>query len=85
MKDLFAECGLHGSDADLALCTLRSLVRGFVVHEVMGSFLATFSYAAAFDGAVEIFLTGISTASAAHSAPNFVGIDSVKPTERPVK
>ena len=60
---LFAECGLTGRDPELALCTLRCLVRGFVVHEVMGSFLATYSYAEAFEGAIEIFITGVSALS----------------------
>ena len=61
---LFAECGLTRRGAELALCTLRCLVRGFVVHEVMSSFLATYSYAEAFEGAIEIFITGLSAMSA---------------------
>jgi hypothetical protein len=70
MKDLFAECGLHGSDAELVLCVLRSLVRGFVVHECMSSFMATFPYDTAPDRAVEIFLIGVSTLAVGDSAAN---------------
>jgi hypothetical protein len=75
MEELLAECGLHAGDAELALCTLRSLVRGFVVHEVMGSFLATFPYDTAFDRAVEIFLVGVSTLAAGDNAASTVGTD----------
>lgn len=85
MMGLFAECGLNGGDAELALCSLRSLVRGFVLHEVMGSFLATFSYSDAFEGAVEIFLAGISTLSAGDSAPSSVGTNPSKQIERATK
>lgn len=61
---LFAEFGLNGRRAELATCSLRCLVRGYVVHEVMGSFLATYPYAEAFDDAIEVFITGISARSA---------------------
>jgi hypothetical protein len=53
-------------------------VRGFVVHEVMGSFLATYSYAEAFDGAIEIFITGISALSARDMAAS-AGRKSISP------
>ncbi|MGY4432211.1 hypothetical protein ACVWWO_004688 [Bradyrhizobium sp. F1.13.1] len=85
MRGVFAECGLNGGDAELALCTLRSLVRGFVVHEVMGSFVATFSYSDAFEAAVEIFLSGISTLSAGDSAAVPVRINPLKHIERSTK
>jgi len=38
-------------------------VRGFVVHEVRGPFLANYSCAEAFDSPIEIFMTGISALS----------------------
>ncbi|MET4482074.1 TetR-like C-terminal domain-containing protein [Bradyrhizobium sp. F1.13.3] len=85
MRGLFAECGLNGGEAELALCTLRSLVRGFVVHEVMGSFVATFSYTDAFEAAVQIFLSGMSTLSAGDSAAVPVQINPLKHIERSTK
>jgi hypothetical protein len=49
MLGLFAECGLHGSAAERALQILRSLVRGFVLHKVMASFIDTASYDESYD------------------------------------
>lgn len=63
MIDLLAECGVYDNAANTALCTLRSLVRGFVLHEVLNSFLATYSYADAYDGAIDVFIAGISVLS----------------------
>ena len=82
LMGLFAECDLDGDHAELALCTLRSLVRGFVVHEVIGSFLSTYSYADAFDGAVEIFIAGISTLSTSDTPANLArNLSKLKPPE----
>jgi len=59
MISLFAECGLNGRAADEALHILRSLVRGFVLHEVMDSFLSTYSYGESFDKAMDVFIAGL--------------------------
>lgn len=58
MLDLLAECCVYGRAANTALCTLKSLVRGFVLHEVLNSFLTTCSYADAYGGAIDIFIAG---------------------------
>lgn len=60
MLNLLAECRIHGKAANTALCTLKSLVRGFVLHEVLNSFLTAFSYADVYDGAIDIFIAGTS-------------------------
>jgi hypothetical protein len=59
MISLFAECGLHARAADEALHILRSLVRGFVIHEVMDSFLSTYSYGESYDKAMDVFIAGL--------------------------
>ena len=41
---ILEECGLRGPAADQAIHILRSLVRGFVLHEFMNTFLHIFSY-----------------------------------------
>ncbi len=64
LNEVLAECGVHGVRAELALGTLRSLVRGFVLHEVVDSFLATFSYNDAFDAAIDIFIAGMMAVNA---------------------
>lgn len=59
MMAIFAECGLRGPAADLALHILRSLVRGFVLHELMNSFLYTHPYEDSFDCAIRVFNAGL--------------------------
>jgi hypothetical protein len=59
MAGILSECGLRGNAADEALRILRSLVRGFVVHEVMDSFYDSVSYDECFDHAVEMFMAGL--------------------------
>ena len=43
MISILSECGLRDKAADEALRILRSLVRGFVLHEVMDSFVDPYS------------------------------------------
>lgn len=59
MIGLFAECGFYGGTADEALHILRSLVRGFVLHEVMNSFLHVHSYDETYENAIDVFLAGL--------------------------
>lgn len=61
MLEILGECGVQGRTANVALCTLWSLVRGFVLHQVANSFRTTYPYGVAFDGAMDIFIAGIST------------------------
>ena len=44
IKSVFAECGVQGQHAEDALYMLRSLVRGFAAHQILGSFLHVHSY-----------------------------------------
>jgi hypothetical protein len=59
MAGILSECGLRGEAADQALRILRSLVRGFVVHEVMDSFFDPVSYEECYDNAIEMFIAGL--------------------------
>ena len=73
IKSVLSECGVHGQHAEDALYMLRSLVRGFAVHQILGSFLHVYSYEESFERVVEIYAAGVrsvgtATAKAAVSA-----------------
>ena len=59
MVSVFSECGLRGRAALEALQILRCLVRGFVLHEVMDSFLITYPYDEAYEKALDVFIAGL--------------------------
>jgi hypothetical protein len=59
MAELFVECGVHGSGADDASGMLKSLVRGFVLHEIMGSFSRVYSYEQSYEKAIDVFIAGV--------------------------
>jgi hypothetical protein len=59
MISIFAECGVHGRAAAEALQILRCLVRGFVLHEVMDSFLITYPYDESYEKAMDVFIAGL--------------------------
>ncbi len=66
MTGILSECGLRGEAADQALRILRSLVRGFVVHEVMDSFFDPVSYDECYDNAIEMFIAGLPALAGRH-------------------
>jgi hypothetical protein len=66
MAGILSECGLRGEAADQALRILRSLVRGFVVHEVMDSFFDPVSYDECYDNAIEMFIAGLPVLAGMH-------------------
>lgn len=59
IKSVLGECGVHGQHAEDALYMLRSLVRGFAVHQILGSFLDVYSYDESFERVVEIYAAGV--------------------------
>jgi hypothetical protein len=59
MMTIFTECGLRGTAADFALHMLKILVRGFVLHELMNSFLHIYSYEESFRQAIRVFIAGL--------------------------
>lgn len=59
MTSLLAECGLVGEAAEDALNMLRSLVRGYVLNEMMHTFVGVQSYDESFDKAVQVFVAGL--------------------------
>ncbi|MHC2623839.1 hypothetical protein ACVIW2_005871 [Bradyrhizobium huanghuaihaiense] len=64
MTKILSECGLCETVADDALRILRSLVRGFVMHEVMDSFYDAPSYDDCYEGAIDVFIAGLPTLAA---------------------
>jgi hypothetical protein len=52
--------GLHGEAAQHAMHWLRGLVRGYVVHEMTGSFVKPVDTDRGFDLGISIFLRGLS-------------------------
>jgi WHG domain-containing protein len=68
IKSVLAECGVHGQPAEDALHMLRSLVRGFAVHQILGSFLHVDSYDESFERVIEIYLAGVRSVGAAAAA-----------------
>lgn len=59
ITDALARCGLADEAAEHALDMLRSLVRGYVLHEVMHTFIGVDSYDESFDSAVRVFVAGL--------------------------
>jgi hypothetical protein len=59
IKSVLAECGVHGVHAEDALFMLRSLVRGFAVHQILGSSLDFCSCEESFERIIEIYVAGV--------------------------
>jgi hypothetical protein len=59
MTVLFAECGVHGSDADDASRMLKRLASGFVLHQITGSFSHVYSYEQSYEKAIDVFIAGV--------------------------
>ena len=59
MMDVFADCGVPQQAAEEALNILRSLVRGFVLNEVMHTLPGVYSYDDMFESAIRMFVAGL--------------------------
>jgi hypothetical protein len=57
---VFAQVGLEREPAQQALRMLRSLIRGFVLSEMVGSFLEPLDYGVSFELAIDAFVVGLS-------------------------
>jgi hypothetical protein len=64
IKSVFADCGLKGPHAEDALYMLRSLVRGFAAHQILGSFLHVQSYDDVFERVVDMYIAGVRSVGA---------------------
>lgn len=64
MMHVFAECGLFGQPAEDALNMLRSLVRGYVLNEMMHTLIGVESYDDSFESAVRVFVAGLAALTA---------------------
>jgi hypothetical protein len=56
---VFAQCGLEGDQAQHALRILRSLTRGFVIHEMAAPYLESLEYERSYEIAIDIFIQGL--------------------------
>jgi hypothetical protein len=57
---VFGQLGIRGEQAQHALRILRSLLRGFVLHEMGGSFIEPQSHDQSYDIAIKVFTEGLS-------------------------
>ena len=60
IRKALGECGLHGEAAQHAMHWLRGLIRGYVVHEMTGSFVRPVDLDHGFELGISIFLRGLS-------------------------
>jgi hypothetical protein len=58
VSGVFARCGLEGDQAQHALRMLRSLTRGFVIHEMAASYLESLEYERSYEFAIDVFIRG---------------------------
>jgi Tetracyclin repressor-like, C-terminal domain len=56
---VFAQCGLEGEQALHGLRILRSLTRGFVIHEMAASYLESLEYGRSYEIAIDMFILGL--------------------------
>jgi Tetracyclin repressor-like, C-terminal domain len=56
---VFAELGFEGEQAQHALRILRSLIRGFVIHEMAASYLESLEYERSYELAIDVFIRGL--------------------------
>jgi hypothetical protein len=55
----FADLGFEGERAQHALRILRSLIRGFVIHEMAASYLESLEYERSYELAIDVFIRGL--------------------------
>jgi Tetracyclin repressor-like, C-terminal domain len=56
---VFAELGFEGEQAQHALRILKSLIRGFVMHEMAASYLESLEYERSYEVAIDVFIRGL--------------------------
>jgi hypothetical protein len=66
---VFAQVSIHGEPAQQALRMLRSLIRGFVLNEMVGSFLDSPDYKVSFELAMDAFVLGLPAFTASIDQP----------------
>jgi hypothetical protein len=59
MMEVFADCNVQEQAAEEALNILRSLIRGFVLNELMHSLPGVYSYDDTFESAIRMFVAGL--------------------------
>jgi hypothetical protein len=56
---VFTQLGFEGEQAQHALRILRSLIRGFVIHEMAASYLESLEYERSYELAIDIVIRGL--------------------------
>jgi hypothetical protein len=56
---VFFELGFEGEQAHHALRILRSLIRGFVIHEMAAPYLESLEYERSYELAIDVFIRGL--------------------------
>jgi hypothetical protein len=59
LVEVFAECGLAGQAAHQAVHIFRCLIRGFVLDELLNSFLCNYPYEDSYRTAIDLFIAGL--------------------------
>ena len=79
IRQALGECGLHDDAVQHAMHCLRSLVRGYVVHEMTGSFVKPVRLDHGFELGISIFVRGLSVLREQHDATE--GAPALSPAE----
>jgi hypothetical protein len=69
MLDVLADCGLSDEAAEDALNMVRSLVRGYVLNEVMHTLIGVESYDDSSESAIRVLVAGLRVLIAARTSP----------------
>jgi hypothetical protein len=69
LRKAFCECGLQGEAVTHAMRLLRSLVRGYVVHEMANAFVKPIDCQRSFDLGVSVFINGLPVLRGANTCP----------------
>jgi hypothetical protein len=56
---VFADLGFEGEQVQHALRILRSLIRGFVIHEMAAPYLESLEYERSYELAIDVFIRGL--------------------------
>jgi hypothetical protein len=58
-SQVFTELGFDGEQSQHAFRILRSLIRGFVIHEMAASYLESLEYERSYELAIDVFIRGL--------------------------
>jgi hypothetical protein len=59
LSRVFTDLGFEGEHGQHALRILRSLIRGFVIHEMAASYVESLEYERSYELAIDVFIRGL--------------------------